>query len=101
VVALPARLWRPWVGPALFLIAATIAIGLVRAELRTHTAAPKPRAHHQAVAQPRAKAFYAVHAGDTLGSIAAKTHVSVATLQHLNPNVQPTALFLGEKLRIR
>jgi Tfp pilus assembly protein FimV len=101
VVALPARLWRAWVGPALFLLAATIAIGVVRVEMRHHTTPPRPQTHHRTAAPAAKKAFYAVHAGDTLGSIAAKTHVPVATLQHLNPNVQPTALFLGEKLRIR
>jgi hypothetical protein len=103
LVAVPARSWRPIVWPLAFLLAATIAIGLIRATRdHHHAAAPPAKAHHAAVTKvpKQHQTFYVVHAGDTLSSIAAKKHVSLGTLRHLNPNVQPTALYLGEKLRL-
>jgi LysM repeat protein len=42
-----------------------------------------------------------VRAGDTFGTIAARTGVPIATLQRLNPNVKPTALYIGERIRLR
>ena len=44
---------------------------------------------------------YVVQNGDTLTSIAAKTDVSVARLQALNPGVDPQILISGEKLKLR
>jgi LysM repeat protein len=44
---------------------------------------------------------YTVKAGDTLGAIAEKTGVSVATLEDLNPGLDPTALVAGQKLKLR
>jgi Tfp pilus assembly protein FimV len=92
------------VGPVALLLAATIAIGLVRPLLRHHPPAATPPRHHTAkpaAGKPvAAKRYYTVHAGDTLSAIAARTHVSLAALRRLNPDVQPTALFLGEKLRV-
>jgi spore germination protein YaaH len=104
LVALPARTWRPYAGPVALLLAATVAVGLVRTELRHHHG-PAATGRHRVAAPPvktvQHKRYYAVHAGDTLSSIAVETHVSLAALRRLNPNVQPTALFLGEKLRVR
>jgi LysM repeat protein len=45
--------------------------------------------------------FYVVRAGNTLSGIAAKTGVSVATIQHLNPGLNPSALQTGQRLRLR
>jgi LysM repeat protein len=42
-----------------------------------------------------------VRAGDTLATIAAATGVSVARLQQLNPGVEPTSLFIGDRVRLR
>jgi LysM repeat protein len=41
-----------------------------------------------------------VQSGDTLGSIAAKTGTSVAQLERLNPGINPTALRVGERIRV-
>jgi peptidoglycan DL-endopeptidase LytE len=49
-------------------------------------------AHHRRV--------YTVQPGDTLSGIAAKTRVPVATLQALNPGVDPNALQTGQQLRL-
>jgi LysM repeat protein len=42
-----------------------------------------------------------VRAGDTLESIAAATGVAVERLRELNPSLEPTALFIGERIRLR
>lgn len=52
--------------------------------------------------KPRAKSrTYVVQANDTLSTIATRTGVSLATLQELNPNVDPQGLHAGQKLRIK
>ena len=45
--------------------------------------------------------FYIVHPNDTLSKIAAQTHVPVATLEKLNPGVNPSALRVSQRLRLR
>jgi LysM repeat protein len=47
------------------------------------------------------KPYYVVRPGDTLVAVAAKTGVSAARLRQLNPKVQPTALFIGQRIRLR
>ena len=44
---------------------------------------------------------YVVRTGDTLGSIAEKTGVSVEKLQELNPELDPQALVSGQKIKLR
>ncbi len=44
---------------------------------------------------------YTIRAGDTLGAIAAKTGVSVETLERLNPELDPQALVAGQRIRLR
>jgi LysM repeat protein len=45
--------------------------------------------------------FYSVQQGDTLSSIAIKTGVSVATLEKLNPSINPNSLQTSQRLRLR
>lgn len=54
------------------------------------------RGHHAR----RARA-YVVKAGDSLSSISAATGVPVATLEALNPGVNPAALQTGQRLTLR
>jgi LysM repeat protein len=42
-----------------------------------------------------------VRAGDTLATIAAATGLPVDRLEQLNPNVEPTSLFIGDRIRTR
>ena len=44
---------------------------------------------------------YTVQSGDTLESIARKTGTTVSRLEQLNPGVDPTALRVGEKIRVQ
>lgn len=46
-------------------------------------------------------ASYVVRPGDTLSAIALRTHVSVATIERLNPGAAANALRVGERLRLR
>jgi LysM repeat protein len=95
-------------GPAAFLAAVTLAVVGIRALWPHHPAkvAHPQRGHAQVqqqqhVKKPAAPRFYRVRAGDTLAAIAVRTHTPVATLQRLNPTVQPTALFIGQRLRLK
>ena len=45
--------------------------------------------------------YYAVQSGDTLGSIAQKYATTVDELMTLNPGIDPTALHIGDKLRVK
>jgi LysM repeat protein len=46
------------------------------------------------------KKFHRVRRGETPSSIALKYHVSVKTLERLNPKMDPNALNVGELLRL-
>ena len=113
--------WRRYAAPAAFLLAATLAVLLVRSGLHagdtsTTTAVVAPTTTVKTVAQttttkrrpPRrtttttsGTSFYTVQAGDTFEVISSKTGVSVSDLQRLNPNVSSTSLFIGQKIRIK
>lgn len=98
-----------WVAPVAFLAAITIGALVVRAGLRqgghhpqariTTTTSTTRKGHgrrHQ-----RHVHRYTVVSGDTLASIAVKTGTSVARLEQLNPGIDPTALRVGEKIRVQ
>ena len=100
------RPWARYLAPALFLLAVTAIVLVVRAELRsdeapadtvaaTTRAAPAKRSK-----PPSAKRFYLIRSGDTLGAIAAQLGTTVAALLRLNPGVQPTTLRPGQRLRV-
>jgi LysM repeat protein len=113
----PREDWRRYVAPAAFLLAATIAIVLIRSGLQagtsraTTTSAVTTRPHKTVSSSTTAAAgttttasgprFWTVKAGDTFGVVSAKSGVPVATIQQLNPNVKSTSLFIGQKLRLR
>jgi len=100
VVAVVARSWRPYAAPAAFLAAVTLAVFGARA-LWSHHTAKVQHAARQHVKAPSGPRYYRVRAGDTLAAIAARTHIPVARLRRLNPAVQPTALFIGQRLLLR
>ncbi|HUE25763.1 MAG TPA: LysM peptidoglycan-binding domain-containing protein [Solirubrobacteraceae bacterium] len=50
---------------------------------------------------PTRKVFYVVQAGDSLSTISVRTGIPVATLETLNPAIDPNALQTGQRLRLR
>jgi LysM repeat protein len=109
----PPRTWESYAAPIAFLVAATVALLLVRSALRHDSSTPvtttSPPAATTAAARtttarkpkPGAKAsYYVVQAGDTFGTIAAKSGVTVAEIEQLNPGVASTSLHIGQKIRV-
>lgn len=55
----------------------------------------------KAARKKAAKKTYTVQAGDSFGTIAAKTGITVDQLQALNPSADSTQLQTGQKLRVK
>jgi LysM repeat protein len=116
----PARL-RRYAGPAAFLLAATIAVVLIRSGLEagegprqaTPPAGPASGTHASTTtttttkttkttkAAPHTQRYWVVRAGDTFAVISAKSGVPVSTIARLNPAVHSTSLFIGQKIRLK
>jgi LysM domain len=47
------------------------------------------------------RGVWIVHSGDTLGAISVKTGIDEATLQALNPDLDPQALLEGQRIALR
>ena len=101
--------------PAVFLLGVTVAVLLVRSGLEGHpaqaTTTTGPAAHSttgatgttdggQTTTATAAATYYTVQKGDTYGSIAAKENTTVADLEALNPDVNPTTLQVGQRIRV-
>ena len=99
--------------PAAFLLAATIAIMIVRSALsdeastpatatasRTTPAAPPPATTGRRRTPPPTRAFYVIRAGDTLDSVAIRHGTTVQRLLVLNPDLDPVALRIGQRIRV-
>ena len=103
------RLTR-WAAPIAFLAVITIGALVVRVGLRqgghhqanttttTVTSTTKKKHGH---GHTHKRVTYTVVSGDTLASIAAKTGTTVDTLKKLNPGIDPTALQVGQKIRVQ
>jgi spore germination protein YaaH len=102
VVRKPGRYLAP-----VALVAVAVAVGLiVNARVQTtHHAVIAPPIHHVADTahqqKPGRRFYYVVKPGDSLSTISVKTGVPIATLEALNPSVNPGALQAGERLRLR
>jgi LysM repeat protein len=64
-----------------------------RLQLWQHPPPPPPK--------PLGPMFFTVGAGDSFGSIADKTGINLDTLEQLNPQLKPSALQPGERVRLR
>jgi LysM repeat protein len=100
------RLTR-WAAPVAFLAAITIGALVVRAGLHSgrhhHAQTPTTTVTSTKKHAPsnKTRRTYTVQSGDTLGGIAAKTGTTVARLEQLNPGIDPTALRVGETIRVQ
>jgi LysM repeat protein len=113
--------------PAAFLAAVTIAVILIKAGLNggsgsttTVGALPTTSTATKSVTTPKlvlttqtatltgtttdtttpGAEYYVVQSGDTLGSIAQKYNTTVDELMTLNPGIDPTALHIGQRVRV-
>ena len=100
-----------WAAPVAFLAAVTIGALVIRAGFE-HGAKPHARATTTTVTTKKKKKHspgqtrphvrtYTIVSGDTLAGIAAKTGTTVARLMQLNPGIDPTALRVGQKIRVQ
>jgi LysM repeat protein len=115
-----ARLAR-FAAPAAFLAAVTVAVLLVRAGLSASDEPTATTATTGATTATRAtttrrtttrattatgtttageQRFYTIESGDTFGSIAADFDTTVDRLRELNPEVDPTQLTIGQRIRV-
>lgn len=110
-----ARLAR-YAAPAAFLVAATVAILLIRSGLEngaasTPTATTIETTTTPTTTEPGTTAptttdaagaeFYEIQAGDTLAVIADEHDTTVEQLLVLNPDVDPVALTVGQRIRVK
>ena len=108
-----ARLAR-YGAPAAFLAAATIAVLLVRAGLDnadptsspattalTTTSATTEPPGTTTGAEPPGAEFYEIQAGDTLAGVADEHDTTVEQLLVLNPDIDPVALRIGQRIRVK
>ena len=109
-----ARLAR-FAAPAAFLAAATVAILLVRSGLEngdvttppattavtTTAATTGPGTTGGTTTNTAGAEFYVIQAGDTLAVIADEHDTTVEQLLVLNPDVDPVALTVGQRIRVK
>ena len=103
--------------PAAFLLAATIAVLLVRAALTDDGAATTPPAATTTLPTTTANPadtgtgttttntagaeYYKIKGGDTLAVVAEQYGTTVEQLMVLNPDVDPVALTIGQRIRVK
>ena len=104
--------------PVVFLAAVTIAVLLVRSglsgddastlppgtalETRATTTSPRTTTTRGTVTTPpRPSQSYAIEAGDTLETIAVEFDTTVERLLTLNPDLDPVALRIGQRIRVK
>lgn len=97
----PPRRRRPWRRgfARLLALAALVAVGVVVLLIVTSTLNPttKPATvPHETIRIT----VHHVRPGDSLATIASRYHTTVASLQSLNPNVNPQAIRPGQALRV-
>ena len=107
--ARPRRELTRYGAPAAFLAAVTIAVLLIKAGLsgsnNTTTGQALPTSHSTTgpSSRPqrvRARVYYTIQSGDTLGEIALRERTTVEELMRLNPGIDPRALHAGTRIRV-
>ena len=95
-----------YLAPVALIAVAVAVLLIVLGRGQSHHAAAattSPPAHQATVAThgARKKAFYVIKPGDSLSRISVKTGVPIATLEALNPSIDPNALQTGQRIRLR
>ena len=94
--------------PTAFLLAATVAVLVLRGVIHQQAATPavhkRPRTPAPAPLLARTRGVrasaYSVRSGDTLATIAERFGTTVHRLLQLNPGIDPRALRVGQPLRV-
>ncbi len=92
------------VAPLAFLAAVTAAVVLVKAHATRDTHVARVAAHVVAkrhVRHRHAATTVRIGPGDTLGAVAIRHHTTVAHLEQLNPGLDPTALRVGQLIKLK
>jgi Tfp pilus assembly protein FimV len=101
--------------PAAFLIVVTVGVLVLRGAIRDEPAAssaaartapprPAPRAAARHATRPAPQVvarFHEIRSGDTLGAVADRYETSVTEIVELNPGIDPTALQVGQRVRVK
>ncbi len=108
-----------YAAPAAFLLAVTIAVLIVRAGLSNGTEAIPPPATTVAATtatvtdeepattstgtttEASGAEFYEIEPGDTLADVATQFDTTVEELLVLNPDADPVALTIGQRIRVK
>ena len=105
-----------YAAPVAFLLAATIAVLLIRSALdesgpasttasvatqSTPTATTTTATATTTTTTTGAAEYHTIVSGDTFQQLALDNHTTVDELVRLNPGVNPSALTVGQKIRIR
>ena len=106
-----------YAAPTVFLVAATVAVLLVRAGLDSADPATSPvttavtpttvetepaaTTTDRLSTEPADAEFYEIQDGDTLAVIADQHDTSVEQLLMLNPDIDPVALTVGQRIRVK
>lgn len=95
-----------YLAPIALIVTVVVAIVIISSQLgtksrpaRSHTVRGTTTRHGAPVKPQRT--FYVVQPGDSFSTISAKTGVSIATLEALNPSADPSALQTGQRLKLR
>ena len=90
--------------PAAFLAAVTVAVLLVRAGLDTGSTTTTPTTARTATATTtaaRRPSYYRLRQGETISDVAVRFDTTVERLLALNPGIDPNALEVGRRIRVR
>jgi LysM repeat protein len=109
---LAGRDWRAefkrYGAPAAFLAAVTIAVLLVRAGLdtgsstnTTTTRTASTPTGTSTTTPVRRRRYYRLRQGETISDVAIRFDTTVEQLLALNPGIEPNALSVGQRIRVR
>jgi LysM repeat protein len=96
---MPARSPARFVAPVALVAFAALVIAIAASSSNTSQSSPSSKASRPAHHRPR-HTLVVVHTGDSLSQIAVRNGVSVAQIEQLNPQLNPNALHVGQRLKL-
>jgi LysM repeat protein len=105
--------WARFIAPAVFLLAVTGVVLVVRSAVRSDSSTTPPTTRHMTTTAKGKPAplrppsaivpaqYYLIQSGDTLDAIASRFGTTVDKLLALNPGTEPTTLRPDERIRIK